>query len=176
VVTRKLADVGDLALPGKPLLDVEAQYKLRLEADVPEALIARIKLGDKLPVRVSDLSGALEGTVAEISPTADANSRTSRVKLDLPSSPDLRVGQFGRAAVPIAESSVLRVPLKAVIQRGQMEIVFVAANNQAQLRLVKTGKRLGDEIEILSGLNAGESIVIEGAGTLLDGQPLEVVR
>jgi RND family efflux transporter MFP subunit len=176
VVTRKLADVGDLASPGKPLLELEAQDKLRLEADVPEALIARIKLGEQLPVRVSDMAGALDGTVAEISPTADANSRTFRVKLDLPASPELRAGQFGRVAVPVSESSALRVPESAVVQRGQMEIVFVAANNHAQLRLVKTGKRLGNEIEIVSGLNAGENVVTDGAAALVDGQPLEVVQ
>jgi membrane fusion protein, multidrug efflux system len=176
VVTRKLADVGDLALPGKPLLEMEAQDKLRLEVDVPEALVSQIKLGDKMSVRISDLSSALEGTVAEISPTADANSRTFRVKLDLPFSAALRVGQFGRASVPVAETSALRVPVTALVQRGQMEIVFVAANNHAQLRLVKTGKHVRDEIEILSGLNAGESIVTDGAVALLDGQPLEVAR
>lgn len=176
LITRKLADVGDLAAPGKPLLELESQDKLRLEADVPEALIGKIKLGDRLPVHISDLPKAVEGVVAEIFPTADANSRTSRVKLDLPPSPDLRGGQFGRVAVPVAEISSLFIPAKAVVQRGQMEIVFVAVGNQAQLRLVKTGKRIGDEIEILSGLNAGENIVIDGSTTLLDGQPLQIER
>jgi RND family efflux transporter MFP subunit len=176
VITRKLADVGDLASPGKPLLELEAQDKLRMEADVPEGLIDRIKLGDKLRVRVSDLSTALEGTVAEISPTTDASSRTFRIKLDLPASPGLRAGQFGRVGVPLSESSALRVPASAVVQRGQMEIVFVNANNKAQLRLVKTGKVLGGEIEILSGLSTGENIVVDGAAALMDGQPLEIVR
>jgi multidrug efflux pump subunit AcrA (membrane-fusion protein) len=55
-----------------------------------------------------------------------------------------------------------------------MELVFVAANNHAQLRLVKTGARVGDEVEVVSGLDSGEQIVTEGAAALTDGQPMTV--
>ena len=84
IVIAKRADVGDLASPGKPLLEIEDPTALRLEADVPEALLDRIKLNDKLGVRVPSASLSLEATVSEISPAADPVSRTSRVKLDLP--------------------------------------------------------------------------------------------
>jgi len=67
------------------------------------------------------------------------------VKLDLPPTPGLRLGQFGRVTVPLNEVASVRVPATAVVLRGQMEIVFVVENQKAQLRLVKTGKRLGDE-------------------------------
>lgn len=174
VITRKLADVGDLATPGKPLLQMENPATLRLEADVPEALVGNVNLGDKLAVRIATVAGELEGTVAEMSPTADPNSRTYLVKLDLPGTTGLRSGQFGRVAVPVGEASAIRVPASAVILRGQMEIVFVAANGRAQLRLVKTGNRVGGEVEVVSGLDSGEQVVTEGATTLTDGQPLAV--
>ena len=122
VITRKDADVGDLAAPGKALLEMEDARNLRLEADVPEAVIGRIALGDKLSVRVSGVTNALEGVVSEIAPSADPNSRTFLVKLDLPPTPGLRAGQFGRVAVPVGETSALRVPASAVLQRGQMEL------------------------------------------------------
>jgi len=61
-----------------------------------------------------------------------------------------------------------------VIQRGQMEIVFVVANNHTQLRLVKTRSRIGDEIELVSGLNSGEQVVTENASDLVDGQPVSI--
>lgn len=172
VITRKLADVGDLAMPGKPLLQMENPAALRLETDVPEALMANLKLGDQLAVQVATVSGGLEGTVAELSPTADPNSRTFLAKLDLPNNPGLRSGQFGRVAVPVGEVSSIRVPASAVVQRGQMELVFIAANGHAQLRLVKAGSRVGDEVEVVSGLEAGEVIVARGAAELADGQPL----
>jgi RND family efflux transporter MFP subunit len=174
VITRKLAEVGDLASPGRALLELEDPNALRLEADVPEALLERVQAGGKLPVRIGALTNAVPGTVSEIAPIADPNSRTFRVKLDMPPNAGLRSGQFGRLVVPVGESSNLRVPASALVRRGQMEMVFVAAKNQAQLRLVKTGRRLGDEIEILSGLEAGELIVTEGAAALVDGQPVEV--
>jgi RND family efflux transporter MFP subunit len=174
VITRKLADVGDLASPGRPLLEIEDPAAFRLEADVPEATIGRLKIGDRLPVHVASLARELEGAVVEIAPSADPVSRTSRVKLDLPSSPDLRSGQFGRVTVPLGETQTLWVPTTAVVQRGQMELVFVATNHLAQMRLVKTGKRTPQSVELLSGVVPGETVVIEGAANLRDGQPLQV--
>ena len=174
VITRKHADVGDLATPGKPLLDMEDSRALRLEADVPEAVIGRLTLGDKLPVRVTALETELEGVISEIAPAADSGSRTFLVKLDLTAQTGVRAGQFGRVAVPVGETSALRVPASAVVQRGQMEIVFVVSNGKALLRLVKTGKRIRDEVELVSGVSAGEKIVIEGATGLADGQPLTI--
>ena len=67
----------------------------------------------------------------------------------------------------------MRVPAAAVVQRGQLEIVFAVENRHAQFHLVKTGKRIGDELEILSGLHAGDAVVIEGSAHLTDGQLVE---
>ena len=172
VITRKYADVGDLAAPGKPLLEMEDARDLQLETDVPEAVIGRLALGDKLGVRVSGVSNELAGIVSEIAPSADPNSRTFLVKLDLPPTPGLRAGQFGRVAVPVGETSALRVPVTAVLQRGEMELVFVVANDHAQLRIVKTGEHVGGEVELVSGVDPGEQVVTEGASNLLDGQPV----
>ena len=176
VITRKLADVGDLAMPGKPLLQMENPETLRFEADVPEALIGKIKLGDKLAVRIAAVGGELPGAVAEVSPAADPNSRTYLVKLDLPGATGLRSGQFGRVAVPVGEASAIRVTAAAVIQRGQMELVFVVANSHAQLRLIKTGRHVGDEVELVSGLDSGETIVSDGAATVADGQAVMIQK
>lgn len=173
VVTRKWADVGDQATPGKPLVTVEAPSALQLTADLPEAIASHVQRGAKLTTRVDGLPEELAGTVSEIAPAADPASRTLRFKLDLPSTPGLKSGQFARLLVPVGERPSLRVPASAVVPRGQLEIVFVVAKQQAQLHLVKTGKRLGETVEILSGLDAGDSVVIEGAAQLSDGQPVE---
>jgi RND family efflux transporter MFP subunit len=175
VVAKKWADTGDLAVPGKPLLDLEAQTGLQMEADVPEAIAARVQRDQKLAVRVEAVAGELTGVVSELAPAADPASRTFRVKLDLDAAKTtgVRAGQFARLRVPVGESNALHVPTSAVVQRGQLEIVFVVTDQHAHLRLVKTGKRSGDEIEILSGLHAGESVVVEGAALLLDGQAVK---
>jgi len=173
VVTRKWADLGDLAAPGKPLVDLEDPATLQIEADAPEAIASHIKRGSRLEVRVDAVKGALEGVVSEIAPAADALSRTFRVKLDLPPTAGLMPGQFARLAVPIGERQSVRVPVAAVVQRGQLEIVFSISGERAQLHLVKTGKRVGEEIEVLSGLESGHTVVISGADQLTDGQPVE---
>ena len=173
IVTRKLADVGDLAAPGKSLLELEDPAALRFEADVPEALIDRAALGGRCSVKVGSLTNVLDGVISEIAPVADPISRTFLVKFDLPPAAGLRVGQFGRVLIPVGEAAALRVPVRAVIRRGQMELVFVVTNARAQLRLVKTGKRIADEVEVVSGIDSGEQIVCEGASSLTDGQPVE---
>lgn len=172
IVTRKLADVGDLATPGKPIVEMEDPSALRFEADVPEALIGNVKLGAKLPVRVGAVPTPIEGIVVEMAPVADAASRTFLVKLDLPPTEAARSGQFGRVWVATGENQTIRVPAAAIVARGQMETVFVAAKEHAQLRIVRTGKRTDGEIELLSGINPGERVVIEGAEQLRDGQPI----
>lgn len=174
LITRKLADIGDLATAGRPLLEMEDPASLRFEAEVPEAILDRVSQGMKLTVHLASLAGlALPGKVGEIAPTADPNSRTSLVKIDLPPTQGLRAGQFGRVAIPVSETEALRAPVSAVVRRGQMEMVFVVANQRVQLRLVKTGKTMGNEVELVSGVNPGESLVVEGAASLVDGQPVE---
>jgi len=173
VVTRKFADVGDLATPGRPLLELDNPKALRLEADVPESRINRVQLGATLSVHSASEASDITGVVSEIAPVADPASRTFNVKLDLPAKAGLRAGQFARVTIPVGETKTLRVPTSAVVQRGQMELVFVVVTQKAQLRLVKTGKRVGDAIELVSGIGAGEQVVVQGAGRLLDGQPVE---
>jgi RND family efflux transporter MFP subunit len=177
VITRKLADVGDLvgdlAAPGKPVLEMENPRELRFEADVPEALIANVTIGARLPVRVGANTVSIQGTVVEIAPIADPASRTFLVKLDLPEAKDNRSGQFGRMSILTGESQSIRVPASALVTRGQMETVFVAVNQHAQLRIVRSGKRSGGEVELLSGISPGESVIVEGAEQLRDGQPIQ---
>lgn len=172
VITRKLADVGDFAMPGKPLLEMESPAVLRFEADVPEALVDQIKLGSLLPVKLNSVPGVISAKVTEIAPVADPGSRTFLVKLDLPPTPGLRAGQFGRVRVPVGTSRTPRVPAEAVAVNGQMEFVTVVSDGRARLRIVKAGRRGDGRIEIISGLDAGERIVIEGAAK--DGQRVEV--
>jgi RND family efflux transporter MFP subunit len=172
VVTRKLAEVGDLAMPGKPLAEVESPKGLRFEADLPEAILERVTMGQKMTVRIGAVNA--EVVVSEIAPIADAASRTFRVKMDLPDGAGLRTGQFGRVAVPVAEAQVLTLPETAVEQRGQMEVVFVVEKGRGWLRLVKTGRALAFGREILSGLEEGEEVITELPKRMLDGQKVEV--
>ena len=173
VVARKDAEVGDMAMPGRPLLRIEDPSNLRLEADVPDSVLARVKPGGTLAVCVDAIGAKLDGKVAEIAPVADPATRSVRVKLDLPTTPGLLPGQFGRLSVQMAEAEFLVVPTAALVSRGQLEIVFVARDGKAQMRIVRVGRQLDGGVEILAGLAPGESVVVDGAAGLREGQPLE---
>ena len=173
VITRKLADQGDFAAPGKPLLELENPEQLRVEADVPEALIANLKTGAKLSVH-SAKSGAIEALVSEISPAGDPNSRTFPVKLDLPPGCTLRPGQFVRVAIPVREYEALLIPSSAIVQRGQLQLVFVNDHNVARMRIIRSGRQRPEGVEVLAGLDGDETLVTEGSDKLMDGQPLTV--
>jgi RND family efflux transporter MFP subunit len=161
-------------MPGKPLVELEGRAGLRCVADVPVELAGGLKPGAELAVRIETLAGPLTGTLAEISPAADPASRTVQVKVTLPAAEGPRAGQFARLAVPVGETTALRVPPAALVIRGQLEVVFVVADGRAQMRLVRAGKRSAQGVEILAGLTSGETVVVDGAAALLDGQPVQV--
>ncbi len=174
VITKKWVDVGDLASPGKPLVDLEDPTRLQMEADVPEAIAASIAPDAQMTIRAGGGTGDLSGKVAEIAPIADPTSRTFRVKLDLTNTPGLMSGQFARLLVPLGESTAMHVPVSAVVQRGQLEMVFAVEDQHARLHLVKTGRCAQNETEILSGVDAGDRVVVENASQLVDGQPVNL--
>jgi RND family efflux transporter MFP subunit len=172
VVARRNVDPGDLAMPGQLLLRLEDPVNLRLEADVPGSLLERVPADATLEVRVTGVPEPIPGRVTEIAPVADPATRSLRVKLELPPTPGLRSGQFGRVAIPLAETQTLVVPPTSIVARGQLDIVFVVAQDQARMRIVRPGRVRPEGIEILAGLEAGERIVVEDPAGLTDGQPL----
>jgi RND family efflux transporter MFP subunit len=176
VVTARRANLGDLAMPGRPLCIVEDPSALRFEATVPENLARAFEQTPEIEVRLDMLDAALKTTVAEVSPNADPTSRTVLVKLALPQDPRLRAGAFGRAIVPARQVRALTVPARALVRHGQLEAVFVVSDGGARMRLVRTGRSSGDRVELISGVREGEPVVIDAPDVLVDGQPVRVAR
>jgi RND family efflux transporter MFP subunit len=174
VVTAKLVSQGDTAMPGQPLLVLEAPGALRLEARVPEAAAAGLALGAPVAVRLEGVAAELTGVVGELDPTADAASRTRLVKVDLPAAPGVRSGGFGRLLLAAGAGDAVTVPAAALVRRGQLETVFVADAGVARLRLVRAGRERGGRVEIASGLGGDETVVVAEAAQLVDGQPITV--
>lgn len=176
IVTQKMANAGDLATPGMPLLVLENTGHLQVVAAAPEALALKIKKGDPLAVTVPVAEFSQAGTVTEISPAADTASRTALVKIRIDGGSALQPGQYARVALPgAAGASAFAVPETALSRFGQMERLFVIQNNKAQLRLVRSGEHLDGQVEILAGLDAGEQVVVQGGERLVDGQPVRIV-
>ena len=173
VVVSKQADVGYMAVPGAPLLTIESSSRYQLHASVEESKLGTIHLNDQAHVVLEALGNAdLLGTVEEIVPAADPATRSYVVKIALANAGDihLRSGLYGKARFVTGQRKILSVPQTAVAQQGQLAGVFVVdQSGVARLRLVKTGRVVGDRIELLSGLNDGEEIVSEGIASLRDG-------
>lgn len=174
VVARKMANAGDLAAPGQPLLEVEGTDVFQIEAGVPDSLATRLAVGATLTIEVPGSSASFSGQLVELSSAADAFARTVQAKISIPPDASVRSGQFARVLVPGTPVRALFVPKSAVSTLGQMERVFVEQNKHAVLRLVKTGAVRGDRVEILSGVAEGEQIVQVPPANLREGQSLEV--
>lgn len=174
VITRKIANVGDLATPGKTLLKLENETSLQVITDVPEALVLDLALGDNLPVKIDAAGVKLSGTITEIAPTANPTSRSAPVKLQIPSSANVRSGQFARVSLPGSRGTAIMVPKKAVQPFGQLQRVFVESDGQVRLQLVKTGLAVDDLIEVLSGISAGDRVVVSDTRELSDGRRVTV--
>ena len=176
IITRKLANTGDLATPGKPLLKIEEENNLQVLTDIPEAMILLVKKGDTLPVFIPSVNLSIQGQVAEIAPTADPHSRTAAIKLKIPTNKRLRSGQFARVTLTMTPAETLTIPSSALSSYGQMERVFVENDGKTQLRLVRSGARNKDRVEILSGLDENETVIIAENTPLIDGQSIIIQK
>lgn len=161
-VVDRLAEPGDTAAPGVPLLRIYDPGALRIEAPVRESLAVGLRPGQRLRVEVDAVGRRFEGTIDEIVPYAEPGARTLLVKVRLPAEPDLLAGMFGRVEVPAGEVDRVVVPAAAIERVGQLEFATVAgAGGAAERRLVTTGRPTGElEVEVLSGLAPGERVVV----------------
>jgi multidrug efflux pump subunit AcrA (membrane-fusion protein) len=172
IVTARSVDPGTVVLPGAPLLTVEDPAHYRLEVSLPEGLLAKVRAGEAVAVTIGH--GSIEGRVREIVPAADAATRTVLVKINLPVNYACRSGEYGKAAFRVGEATRIILPQAAVIERGELEGVFTL-NPQGivEFRLIKTGKRAGDRVEVLSGVAEGDRIATGRLDDLKDGVRVE---
>lgn len=174
VVTARTVEPGTLAVPGTPLLSVEREGALRLEASVDERRLAEIRVGQAVSVTLESIGRTMESRVAEIVPSVDAASRAYVVKIDLPPTAALRSGVFGRAVFQSGSRMVVTIAAAALTERGQLQSVMVADGGVARTRLVTVGQRLKDRVEVLSGLSEGERVIVPVPRELRDGARVEV--
>jgi RND family efflux transporter MFP subunit len=175
LVTEKKADVGTLASPGMPIFTVEDLRRYRLEATVNETDLHYVRMGQQIPVVIDAVGDKeLKGKVVEIVPAADSTSRSFLVKIEMPSDPALRSGLFGRAQFSRGERSSLLIPRTAVVERGQLQGIYVLDQNKvANLRYITLGKPSGGQVEVLAGLQAGETLIADPGGRELSGKKIE---
>lgn len=181
VITQKMIDEGSLASPGMPILTIEQNSQLQVTATLSEADINNIKKGNKADVQVKAINKKMECTVSEISPSAQFTGGQYLVKFNIPENEkkDLYAGMYvsifipvtGRTAHPVQDA--VMVPVSSLVQNDQLTGLYtISSNNTALLRWIRTGKIIGDKIEVLSGLSSNEKFIISAEGKLYNGVPV----
>jgi RND family efflux transporter MFP subunit len=175
VVAARLVDPGDLATPGKPLLRLEKAGGHRVDIRVPEAYVRSVRAGQTVSVRIEGPAPlSMEGVVDAVAPAADPGSRSFLAKVRLTGGGDLRSGMFARVSLTVGEDRLTTVPASALVLEGQLTGLFVVTpEGIARFRLVRAGRRLGDRVEVLSGLPEGSRFVVEPPPGLVDGAAVE---
>jgi RND family efflux transporter MFP subunit len=178
IVTQRLAEPGSLAVPGMPLLTVEETGRYRLEVPIEESRVSQIKLGQIVLVQIEALKlESLRGTVSEIQPSADPASRTYLAKISLPAHSQLRTGMYGEALFEGRPRQGIWIHPESVVRQGQLEGVYVIERgNVLRLRLIKLGETTPLGVEVLSGLEGGETYVTRDIQSLQEGNRVEVLN
>ena len=160
-VVKKLLDVGDMAAPGQPVFFIDAPSLAEVHAVVSESLLPYLQVGQGIEVSIASLHRTLNGRIREIVPHADSSTRTVLVKITLPASGDLVNGLFARINVPCGSYRALVIPAAAVREVGELYLVdTVDAKGRIQRRFIRPGRTRGRFVEVLSGLKAGEEVVV----------------
>lgn len=178
VVTAKYASQGDMANPGMPILTIESSGNLLAQVLVSEQDITLIKTGMPVKVLMKSTNKEVAGQVSEVSLSATNTGGQYVVKISVPQSKEYLPGMYVNVQFPFKRSGSVNqdfqesvtVPKSALVENGQLTGIYtVSSSNTALLRWVKTGKVVGDQVEILSGLTAKEPYIVSANGKLFNG-------
>jgi RND family efflux transporter MFP subunit len=159
IVVKRLKEPGDMALPGVPVATLQTPQGLRLEADVPNTCAGRYSIGMDVNVRIDTLGLTTRAQIDEISPEADPQTRTQLIKVALPAIEGLQPGYFGWLEQACGQHEALLIPASAVQHIGQLEVAKVLSEGRQLMRHIRTGKTFGEQIEVISGLHEGETVI-----------------
>ena len=176
VISARSATVGSLTQPGQELFRLIRGGRLEWRAEVASADLGQVKVGMRAVLTAPD-GQSVRGQVRAVAPSVDPATRNGLVYVDLPASTAaVRAGMFARGEFELAQRPALTLPQTAVVLREGFAYAFKleGADRVAQVKL-SLGRRLGERVEILSGLDATVSVVAAGVGFLADGDIVKVV-
>lgn len=176
-VVQKLANDGDMASPGMPILEIESGNDLEAVARIPESQIAKIKMNEPVDVMIKSLNKTIPGKVSEIAPSAKYTGGQYLVKISLKEQPkEIKSGMY--ATIKLEDDASMSVetfmiPESAIVRQGQLTGVYVVNDsNKALLRWLRLGSSSGDMVEVLSGLTPDEKYILSAEGKLYNGVPV----
>lgn len=174
VISARTATAGSIVNTGSELFRLIRQSRLEWRAEVVSADLPKIKTGMQVKVIAADGSSFI-GKVRKISPTVDIQTRNTLVYVDLPANTTAKAGMFAKGEFLLEQSSALSVPQQALVMRDGFTYVFVVKNNHVKQIKVQTGQRMGNSVQILSGLVLNQMVVAKGGAFLSDNDLVKVV-
>ncbi len=178
LVARRLVSRGESVQPGQALFELVALDPIEVEFRLAERDVSRVTPGVPVEVRVAPYPDeSFRAVVTVIAPTVDTQSRTLRVRAELPNeSGRLRPGLFARADLGVSHrTGVTMIPEEAVLQRADGAVVFrLNGPDQVQRRVIETGVHDGGSVEVVRGLEVGDRVVTRGHTALVDGAKIQV--
>jgi RND family efflux transporter MFP subunit len=161
VVTRRLVQVGESVQPGTPLMSGLSLQFLRVNVDLPQSLVEKVRLLRKAAIYVD--GRRIDATRLTLAPQASPDTNTFRVRVDLPeNAADLYPGMFVKVAFVIGEAERLLIPVTSLVERSEVTAVYVqTSDGRVVLRQIRAGHRFDNRVEVLAGLEPGETIVTD---------------
>ena len=175
LISSRTATVGAVISVGQELFRLIRAGRLEWQAEVIAAELPLLRAGQEVTLTAPG-GLATKGTVRTIAPTVDKNTRTALIYVDIPACTGLKAGMFARGDFTLGESQVLALPQNAIVQREGFNYAFRIGeeNKVAQLK-VEIGRRLGDQVEIIQGVEPQARLVATGTSFLADGDTVRVV-
>lgn len=181
VVTQKMVDEGSMANPGMPILTIEQNGELQVIASIPENYIQYVKVGDIAQMELKSLGITIDGKVSELSPSAfrTGGQYSMKLAIDTKDKENIRPGMYVNILIPnkTGENITSKIMLdkSSIVYRDQLTGVYVIDDqSQANLRWIRLGKTIGNQVEVLSGLSQNDKIVSKAEGKLYNGVKVSV--
>jgi RND family efflux transporter MFP subunit len=176
-VVERQASVGQYLSAGAPVVTIVRLHPLRLRLSVPERDAASVRRGQPVRVSVDGDAGVHLGTVARLSPAITEQNRTLLIEAEVPNaSGRLRPGAFAKAEVVVGTGDrVVTVPASALVTFAGVEKVLTVRSGKSEEIRVTSGRRIGEQVEIVTGVKAGEPIVVQ-PGNLTGGQTVTIEK
>jgi len=174
IIVERMVNVGDFAAPGRPLFRIIDPANMQFECRVSESDAKYVKINEVVPVTLDNFDGELTGTIAEIGGGSDFMTHTVAVYIKLNKTKGLRAGMYGQASFPGVQKRRILISENWIARRGELSVVFTQGpKGFARMRIIQTGKKFGDKVEVTSGLSGGERIATTSVNKLFDGLKLE---
>ncbi|HET6365098.1 MAG TPA: efflux RND transporter periplasmic adaptor subunit, partial [Nitrospirota bacterium] len=171
-VMEKRINLGEMALPGQPILKIEDNKNLRLEATIKEQDIRFVQPGKLVTVQIDALPGKeIKARVEQVVPAADIRTHSFIVKIDIPADRNFITGMFGKAFFSTGKREAILVPRSAIVNMsGITGAYIVSAEGTAVFQMIQLGEMRGDSVEAVTGLKAGDKVIVNNNNARLDGK------